>query len=64
MDYCTVVYNPVHNEFVVNTYRPVNDYIDEVSTLVEKQIIWFLHGYLLAIYNYYKELDSCANFSL
>lgn len=56
-----VVYNPVHNEFIVNTYRPASEYIGELATLVRLKGIKYLHGYPSAIYIFLKELDGCGN---
>lgn len=55
-----IAYNPVHNEFIVNTYQPVSNYIDDLIVLIRKHSIKYLHGYPSAIYTFLKELDQAA----
>lgn len=57
----SIVYNPVHNEFMVNTYHPVSRYVDELVALVQKRSIRFLHGYPSAIYLFFKEFEATAS---
>ena len=56
-----VRYNPVHNEFVVNTYLPVETSLSEVVSLVRKHKIRFMHGYPSAVYNYFKYAEDVAS---
>ena len=57
----SIVYNPVHNEFIVNTYQPVSLYLDQLVELVSYKNIKYLHGYPSAIYNFLKEIDATNN---
>ena len=54
-------YNPVHNEFLVNTYRPVTDYLAELKHLFKTKHIEFIHGYPSAVYNFINELEKCCD---
>ncbi|EIY46551.1 MULTISPECIES: phenylacetate--CoA ligase family protein [Bacteroides] len=55
------VYNPVHNEFVVNSYMRVSDYKKDLLNLFNKHKIQYIHGYPSAIYGFLKEIDECTN---
>lgn len=54
----SIVYNPVHNEFIINTYKNAADYLVELVELVTSKKIHYLHGYPSAIYNFLKELEA------
>jgi phenylacetate-CoA ligase len=56
-----IVYNPVHNEFVVNTYKPLENYLLELITLIDRHSIKYLHGYPSTIYTFLKELEAIAS---
>ncbi len=56
----SIAYNPVHNEFIVNTYQDAAKYIDELIELVSSKDIKYLHGYPSAIYNFLKELEAAG----
>jgi len=56
-----IVYNPVHNEFVVNLYQNVSTYKDEVLELFEKRDIKFIHGCPSMIYRFFRELEDSTN---
>ena len=56
-----IVYNPVHNEFIINTYKPVFSLKDELLTLFSKHEIKYVHGYPSTIYGFFKELEECLN---
>lgn len=49
----TILYNSVHNEFLVNIYLPPDAYIAELVDVVSKRNIRFVHGYPSAIYNFF-----------
>jgi len=51
-------YNPVHNEFIVNTYLPAASIKDEILNLFSTHTIKYLHGYPSAVYNFLSELSS------
>ena len=51
-------YNPVHNEFLINTYLGVEKHIDKLRFLILKYGIRFFHGYPSAIYNFFKSIDQ------
>ncbi len=55
-----ILYNPVHNEFLVNTYRRVADYLPELRVLFRKRPIRYIHGYPSAVYNFVTELERCC----
>jgi len=52
-------YNPVHNEYVVNTYLPLPVVIDAIATVVNKKSVRYLHGYPSTIYNFALEAVRC-----
>lgn len=52
-------YNPVHNEYVVNTYLPLSVVIDAIAKVVKKKTIKYLHGYPSTIYNFALEAARC-----
>ena len=54
-------YNPVHNEFIINTYLPLANFVDDIIGLIDRHQIRFLHGYPSAIYIFLKELEQCGN---
>lgn len=53
-------YNPVHNEFLINTYRPVATFLPSVKKLFATRNIRYMHGYPSAIYNFIVELEKCC----
>jgi phenylacetate-CoA ligase len=56
-----IIYNPVHNEFVINTYKSVDKFKNELLELFKKYKIKYVHGYPSAIYEFFKELESVLN---
>ncbi len=52
------VYNTVHNEFVLNTYKQFNDLKKDVISLMTKHNIKFMHGYPSTIYNFICEAEN------
>lgn len=56
-----IIYNPVHNEFVINTYKKIESFKGEIITLFSKHKIKYVHGYPSAIYEFFKELDGLLN---
>jgi phenylacetate-CoA ligase len=56
-----IIYNPVHNEFVINTYKSVDKFKNELLELFKKYKIKYVHGYPSAIYEFFKELESILN---
>ncbi len=52
-----IKYNPVHNEFIINTYKKASGFKDEIISLFEKRKITYLHGYPSAIFNFLNELE-------
>ena len=56
-----IIYNPVHNEFIINTYRSVEVFKNELVNLFSKREIKFIHGYPSAVYNFLKELEHCLS---
>jgi len=53
-----IVYNPVHNEFILNTYKSILDYKNELLSLCKSVKIEYLHGYPSAIYSFLKTIDE------
>jgi phenylacetate-CoA ligase len=53
-----IVYNPVHNEFIINTYKSVASFKNELLELFSKHEIKYVHGYPSAIYEFFKDLES------
>lgn len=53
-----IQYNPVHNEFIINTYKSVVSFKEEFFRLIYKRNIKYIHGYPSAIYNFLKDLDT------
>lgn len=53
-----LLYNPVHNEFLVNTYAPPEQCIDAVARIVAKYNIRFIHGYPSTIYYFLTRVSS------
>lgn len=56
-----IIYNPVHNEFVINTYKSIESFKSELIELFGKHKIKYVHGYPSAIYEFFKELDGLLN---
>ena len=54
-------YNPVHNEYIINSYLKVADYKETLLELCRKRTIKYLHGYPSAIYGFLKEVDECMS---
>lgn len=54
-------YNPVHNEFLINTYHPISVFLPDLRSLFHKREIQYIHGYPSAVYNFIVELEK--NFS-
>ena len=52
------VYNPVHNEYIINTYLSVKDYADKLKELFEKREPKWFHGYPSSIYQFILECES------
>lgn len=52
-----IIYNTVHNEFILNTYKNAASFKDEIIRLFKKRKIKYLHGYPSAIYNFLTELE-------
>jgi len=52
-----IVYNPVHNVFLINTYKNVAGFRDELLKLFSEHTVKYVHGYPSAIYEFFKELE-------
>ena len=50
-------YNPVHNEYVINTYLNVKDYASKLARLFEKRNVKWFHGYPSSIYQFILECE-------
>lgn len=53
-------FNPVHNEFIINTYKDFSERNNAklVKDLIIKREIKFAHGYPSAIFNFFSEIAS------
>ena len=51
-------YNPVHNEYIINTYLAVKDYADDLKRLFQKRKPKWFHGYPSSIYQFILECES------
>ena len=51
-------YNPVHNEYIINTYLAVKDYADDLKLLFQKRKPKWFHGYPSSIYQFILECES------
>lgn len=56
-----IVYNPVHNEFIINTYKSLNSFKNELLDLFKSHKIKYVHGYPSAIYEFFKELETLTD---
>lgn len=50
-------YNPVHNEYIINTYLNVKDYAPKLVRLFEKRDVKWFHGYPSSIYQFILECE-------
>lgn len=51
-------YNPVHNEYIINTYLAVKDYADDLKLLFQKRKPKWFHGYPSSIYQFILECEG------
>lgn len=51
-------YNPVHNEYIINTYLAVKDYAEDLKRLFEKRKPKWFHGYPSSIYQFILECEG------
>ncbi len=51
-------YNPVHNEYIINTYLNVMDYAPKLARLFEKRNVKWFHGYPSSIYQFILECEE------
>ena len=51
-------YNPVHNEYVINTYLSVKDYASKLERLFAKRDVKWFHGYPSSIYQFILECEE------
>jgi len=56
-----IVYNPIHNEFIINTYKSVGSFKNELLDLFRKYKINYVHGYPSAVYEFFKELEGLVS---
>lgn len=52
------MYNPVHNEYVINTYMSVKDYTEKLRKLFAKRHPKWFHGYPSSIYQFILECEA------
>lgn len=53
-------YNPVHNEYIINTYLPVKDYAEDLRRLFKKRKPKWFHGYPSSIYQFILECEGAC----
>ena len=51
-------YNPVHNEYIINTYLSVKDYAPKLEKLFKKRNVKWFHGYPSSIYQFILECEE------
>ncbi len=51
-------YNPVHNEYIINTYLNVKDYAPKLEWLFAKRDVKWFHGYPSSIYQFILECEG------
>lgn len=51
-------YNPVHNEYIINTYLNVKDYVAKLTRLFAKRNVKWFHGYPSSIYQFVLECEE------
>ena len=52
------VYNPVHNEYIINTYLGVKNYAPKLERLFAKRDVKWFHGYPSSIYQFILECEG------
>ena len=52
------IYNPVHNEYIINTYFNVKDYAANLKRLFEKRKVRWFHGYPSSIHQFILECEN------
>lgn len=53
-----LIYNPVHNEYIINSYLSVKDYAPKLEwLLIRRNVKWF-HGYPSSIYQFILECEG------
>lgn len=56
------VYNAVHNEFVLNTYKGLGTFKNEIVNLFKNRKIKYLHGYPSTIFEFLKSVELFCDF--
>lgn len=51
-------YNPVHNEYIINTYLNVKDYAADLKRLFAKRKVRWFHGYPSSIHQFILECEA------
>ena len=51
-------YNPVHNEYIINTYLNVKDYAEGLKRLFAKRHVRWFHGYPSSIHQFILECEA------
>ncbi|WP_408008262.1 hypothetical protein ACJROX_26925 [Pseudalkalibacillus sp. A8] len=51
-------YNPVHNEYIINSYIDLNDLINHLSRLLNQKKVSYIHGYPSSIYNFSEYIEK------
>ena len=54
-----IIYNPVHNEFIINSYKHAKELKSSFLKIIMKQKnSVFIHGYPSTVYQFFNELDN------
>ena len=51
-------YNPVHNEYIINTYLNVSSYAEQLKALFRKRTVRWFHGYPSSIHQFILECEK------
>lgn len=51
-------YNPVHNEYIINTYLNVSSYAEQLKALFRKRAVRWFHGYPSSIHQFILECEK------
>ena len=56
-----IVYNTIHNEFIINTYKSVKSFKNEFMSLLKSRDIKYIHGYPSAVYSFLKDFEEITD---
>lgn len=53
-----IVYKYPQNEYVINTYKNANSFVDEFFDILERKKVKYFHGYPSSVFNFLKEIEN------